>query len=51
MKLHPDCEILTPADAMRLFQDHETERLLYIISVHPSILDLVISRIVCSRID
>jgi hypothetical protein len=39
-------EILTPAVATRLFQNHETERLLYIIIVHPCILDLVISRII-----
>jgi hypothetical protein len=48
MKLNPDCEILTPADATRLFQDHETTRLLYTIIVHHCILDLVISRIVYS---
>ena len=51
MKLHPDCEILIPADATRPFQDLETERLLYTNTVHHCILDLVISRIVYSRID
>lgn len=44
MKLHSDSEILTPADATRLFQDRETERLLYTIIVHLCILDLVILR-------
>ena len=35
-------EILTPADAARLFQDREIERLLCSILVHLCILDLVI---------
>jgi hypothetical protein len=47
MKLHSDCEILTPADVTRLFLDRETERLLYMYAVHSCILDLVISRLVC----
>jgi hypothetical protein len=51
MELHSDSEILTPADATRLFLDRETERLLYTNTVHPCILDLVISRVVCPRID
>jgi hypothetical protein len=51
MKLHSDCEILTPADATRLFLDRETERLLYTNTVHLCILDLVISGLVYSRID
>jgi len=51
MKLHSDSEILTPADATRLFLDRETERLLYTNTVHHCIWGLVISGVICPRID
>ncbi len=51
MKPHSDCELLTLADAARLFQDYETERLQYTNTVHLCILHLVISGLVYSRID